>query len=110
MKIYLGCPYSGNEEENYNKVCKITADLMKEGHIVFAPIAHCHPIAIKYGLPGDWEFWKKYDEAFLEWCEGFYYCKFAGWEKSTGLQAEFKIAFELNKIIKGVEDDGTVEE
>ena len=69
MKIYLALPYSGMEEMSFEIANKIAAKLMREGHIVFSPISHSHPIAIKHNLPGNWEFWKEFGESFVDWAE-----------------------------------------
>ena len=69
MKIYLALPYSGFEEESFEVANKIAAKLMAEGHIVFSPISHTHPIALAGDLPKGWSYWKKFDESFIEWCD-----------------------------------------
>ena len=56
MKIYLAIPYSGMAEESFRIANEVSAKLMNEGHIVFSPISHSHPIAIAHNLPTDWIF------------------------------------------------------
>lgn len=96
--IYLACPYSHPEpkikEKRFLDVNRVAATLMKDGYYVFSPISHTHPIAA-FGLPEHWEFWKGYDEAMIKNCKAVLVVKMDGWETSTGVQAEIKIAKEL---------------
>jgi Domain of unknown function (DUF1937) len=84
---------------------------MNDGHIVFSPISHSHPIAVSNKLPGHWEFWKKFDESFIEWCDELHVIclhrhkdeKYDGAlliQNSKGVQSEIGIARSLNKEIK----------
>ena len=58
---YLGCPYSHSQskikQERFIEICRISSILMKDDHLLFVPIAMCHPIARDWGLPGDFKFW-----------------------------------------------------
>jgi len=104
--IYLGVPYTGMEEESFIAVNKAAAILMKEhGHVVFSPISQNHPIAKQEGLPTDWAWWKKFDDVFIAMCDYLYVLKLDGWEDSTGLTAEIKLAKELGKTIVYLEKD-----
>jgi hypothetical protein len=69
-KIYLAIPYSGMVESSYEQANKAAAELMSgsEDINVFSPITHSHPLT-KYGVRGDWEFWKKVDFQFIDWAE-----------------------------------------
>ena len=99
MKIYLAIPYSGMENISFIKANRAAAKLMLEGNIVFSPISMSHPIASQCDLPGDWEFWKKFDEAFIEWCDELHVVCLEGWGISKGVQAEMKIAKMMGKPI-----------
>lgn len=102
--IYLASPYShptpAVKEQRFQGVLKAAADLMAQGEIVFSPIAHCHPIAVTFGVPGNWEYWEKYDKAFIEVCDRFIILKLEGWETSVGVEAERKYAASLGKNIE----------
>jgi len=100
VKIYLATPYTGNEFESFKNVNRIAGELMNAGHIVFSPISHTHPIACECEMPKHWEFWKKFDECFIEWCDELWICDFGDWTKSKGVLGEIKIAHKLNKQIK----------
>ncbi len=96
--IYLACPYSDPDpavqEERFHKVSRVASILMREGEFVFSPISHCHPLA-HYGLPGDFEFWKKYNKAMLEMCDSLTVLMLDGWDMSTGVIGERRMAEEL---------------
>jgi len=102
-KIYLATPYShpnpAIRETRFNAVNKMAAKLMREGYLVFSPISHTHPIAIAGDLPKGWEFWAAYDYTFIEWADEVHVFQQEGWQESTGVQAEIKLANEMNKPV-----------
>ena len=108
MKIYLAIPYSGNENSSFVKANRKAAELMNQGNIVFSPISHTHPIASQCDLPADWEFWKKQDESFIEWCDAVYVYCLPGWRESRGVVAEIKLAINLGKEIIYSEDENGI--
>lgn len=79
---------------------RVAGDLMAQGNIVFSPISHSHPIACEYGLPRGWEFWKKFDECFIEFCDEFCIVCIDGWKESKGVKAEVGLAKKFKKPIK----------
>lgn len=99
MKIYLAIPYTGNEKDSFEFANKTAGELISQGHIVFSPISHTHPIAVCCGLPKDWEFWRKFDEAFIAWADELWIANFGDWRKSTGVKSEIEIAERLNKPV-----------
>lgn len=63
---------------------------------VFSPITHSHPLHMLYpGIRGDWPFWEKIDTEYLNISNRIVVLTIPGWEKSTGVTAESKIAREL---------------
>jgi hypothetical protein len=100
MLEYIAIPYSSGDasEELMTYRAKISdfifSELAKEGRILYAPISSCHHIAVKYGLPRDWQFWKTMDEVFLEKVDKLVVVMLEGWDTSTGLKAELEIAEE----------------
>jgi len=60
--IYLATPYSDPDPEvrefRYREVNKAAAQLISEGHHVFSPISHTHPIAQAGDLPTGWDYWR----------------------------------------------------
>ena len=99
LKIYLALPYTGKEEESFVIANKIAAKLMNEGHLVFSPISHSHPIATQCSIPGDWNFWKAFDESFISWCDQVMIIPLIGWQESKGVTAEIAIAKAMNKPV-----------
>ena len=93
---YLASPYSHPDpavrEVRFQAVCRAAAVLMGAGLHVFSPIAHTHPIALVGELPGDWEYWAKYDEAVLQTCRSIVVLQLDGWNASRGVQGERDIA------------------
>ena len=98
--IYIATPYSKFPEQIrelvFDASCSITSQLMAEGLIVFAPIAHSHPIAKKYKLPFDWAAWEEFDRRIISVCDELWILQLPSWSESVGVQAEIEIAQELN--------------
>lgn len=98
--VYLACPYVHEErvvrEARFVQVSKAAAHLMNQGHIVFSPITHGHPMAVNGGLPTGWQFWERVDKAFLQHCHTIVVLPIEGWRESKGLMAELKYARENN--------------
>ena len=94
--IYLASPYSHDDPEvryaRYDAACAATARMMQGGMIVYSPIVHCHILALKYDLPGDWEFWKRIDERMLAACDMVMVLCLDGWKDSVGVTAEIGMA------------------
>jgi len=110
--IYLASPYSHYEQEvrleRFNAVCDCAAAFIGQGYFIYSPIAHNHAL-VKFGLPVSWEFWKKYDENFLEVCSELWVLMLPDWNESVGVQAEIEIMKKLNKPIRFVDsEDGSV--
>lgn len=93
---YLGIPYNHVDGRVMDYRAELSdiicADLMKKGRLIYAPISSCHHIAKKYGLPRNWEFWQKMDEQFVCICKRLLVVTVDGWDISTGLTAERKLA------------------
>ena len=106
-KIYLATPYSHKNPEirkaRFDAVNVIAAKLMSKGYLVFSPISHTHPIAVAGDLPKGWEFWAAYDRTFIEWCDEIHVFQQDGWQESTGVVAEIKLAEEMNKPVVFIE-------
>ena len=112
--VYLATPYSSKDpaikEERFQKVNKVAAKLIANGEIVFSPISHTHPIALAGELPGGWEFWDEFDRTYLKCCYKLYVLMLDGWEESTGVQAEIKIAKELRLEIEYLKFEDFIEQ
>ena len=97
--LYLACPYSHPNpvvrERRFNDVTVAAVHLMNQGHIVYSPITHSHPMATMAELPGDWSFWERYDREFLRHAYAFAVLTLLGWQESKGIRAEMGIAIDL---------------
>jgi nucleoside 2-deoxyribosyltransferase len=107
MRIYLAIPYSFNTALSYQIVNKVAADLMQQGHIVFSPISHGHPIAehLPEELRTDSEWWMKQDLPFIEWCDELHIISIGEngddlIEESKGCVAELQYAMQKAKPIQ----------
>lgn len=104
-KIYLAIPYSGMEESSYLQANLGTVAVLENGHNVYSPITHSHPLTklTENKLPGTWEFWSAIDYQFIDWADELWVLiPKEGVEKvlnSTGCQAEIKYATEQGKKV-----------
>lgn len=105
--VYLAVPYNHEDPEvreyRFKAVNKAACRLMQEGHIVFSPITHGHPIAKEGDLPVDWEYWQNHCMAFLTVSHKFIVLRLDGWEQSKGVQGELKIAESLGIAIEYID-------
>lgn len=105
--IYLATPYSHEDhavmEARFSKACEIAGELMQKGELVFSPIAHTHPIAVRCDLPRGWDYWHKYDFAMLQASGKLLVAKMEGWEQSKGIAGEIEIAKKLGIPVEFLE-------
>lgn len=96
--IYLATPYSDPDpkvkEKRFLAVNKAAAELMRAGLYVYSPISHSHNISLAGDLPGDWEYWEKYDRLILAICNKMIVLMLPGWKESKGVTNEIRIAKE----------------
>lgn len=101
---YLAAPYSHPDRavrvERFDLINKAAVELMSKGELVYSPISHTHPIAEAGSLPLGWEFWQKYDTAFIEHSKRVVVLKLDGWRESKGVTAEILIATKLGTPIE----------
>lgn len=75
------------------------------GARVFCPIAHSHSLCAVYGTKGglngetDAEFWKWFDEPFLEKADGLIVTMMPGWTQSYGIAHEIEATAKAGKPI-----------
>jgi len=101
--IYLAVPYTNMEELSYKASMAVTAALSKKNKIVFSPILHNHPMAVSYDLPGSFEYWEAFNRAHIESCTEFMCICLDGWEDSTGVDGEVRLAESLGMPIMMLE-------
>ena len=99
---YLASPYQNPDrpadrqycEARYDEACKAAAQLMRQGHLIFCPIAHSHPIAA--WLPEvqrtSHDFWLKQDFALLAKADRLIVLQLHQWERSYGIAQEVAFA------------------
>lgn len=99
MITYLACPYSHPDRSvrvaRFEAANRTAAVLMAEGHYVYSPISHTHPIAEAGDLPLDWDYWEQYDRLFLNTSKLVKVLMLDGWKESKGVAGEVAIAAEL---------------
>lgn len=101
--VYLASPYSHPDpavvEARFEAVCRAAGRLMADGVLVYSPIAHTHPIAVRSALPTGWTYWERYDRAMIAACDHLTVLMLDGWDESRGVTAELAIAGELGRPV-----------
>jgi hypothetical protein len=94
--VYLACPYTHSdkkvEEERFQQISKIAADLNKKGIIAFSPITYGHTLLGYAEIPSNWAFWQTFCLSFLEHSKELRVYKMEGWKESMGVQEEIEFA------------------
>ncbi len=109
MIVYLASPYTHASplvrEQRFLSACRVAARLMSQGHAVFSPIAHSHPIAVHGDLDAvDHEFWMRQDIALLRKCDKVIVLRLPGWTESKGVLRELALAAQLNIPVEYVDE------
>lgn len=96
---YLASPYTHPSalvrEQRYLDLRDYAGPLMAIGYYVYAPILNTHPIAGRYGLPMEFEWWEGFNRAFIERSAGVVVADMDGWRESRGVAHEIALAREL---------------
>lgn len=71
--------------------------------LTYLACPYTHPIVLAAGLPGDWEYWRKFARAYLEHSHRIVVLCLDGWEQSVGVTEELQIANELGIQIEYLE-------
>ena len=94
--IYLAGPYTHGSiiirQERFEALTKKTAELMRDGHVVFSPITHGHAIAVRHDMPVGFEFWKDQDLEMLRHAAKVIVLMLPGYYESVGVKAEIEAA------------------
>lgn len=93
--IYLATPYSHPDKfieiDRFEKVTKVAAKLLQEGHHIISPITHGVPLCmVNTNLPSHFQFWEDYCIDLLSRCEEMRILQLSGWERSRGVKAEIE--------------------
>lgn len=90
--IYIASPYSHRDasqrEERYLALCSFCAEQARRGLIVYSPILHWHPTAVRWDLPTDWDFWAQQCLPMLEKADELWVLCLPGWLNSRGVTIE----------------------
>jgi len=100
---YLAGPYSDDPEGRYGEHIRALACLIKAGIHVYSPIAHCHSVAARYGLPKDAAFWSDYNCAMIMPSNGLIVLLLPNWEKSKGTVDEIRYCKECGMPVWSLE-------
>jgi len=105
--IYLAVPYTHKDPhiqyDRFVRVNRVAASLMQKGSLVFSPISHGHSIATAGELPGDWQYWESHCRTMLRICKKVIVLMLDGWEESTGVKNEIRIAKEMGIPVEYME-------
>lgn len=106
--IYLACPYSHDDpqvrQKRFESATKVAATLTKAGHHVYSPITVGHTLCQYADVPCDWEFWEANDRIYLSISKAVFVLMLPGWETSTGVQAEIKIADDMGLPVEYIDE------
>lgn len=93
---YMMSPYTSKhydkkkaqaEEENrYQLALEACAYLLNKGFNVYSPIVHCHVMAQKFQLPGNADFWEKFNNSILSKASYGILLAIPGYQSSDGIQ------------------------
>lgn len=114
-KIYLAISYTGMQESSYKQANLASVLILNEGHNVFSPITHSHPLTLidKYEIPHTWEYWQHIDYQFIDWADEVWVLVPDEGPipiiNSTGVQAEIVYAEEHDKKVRFIKiKDGKI--
>lgn len=97
--VYVACPYSAADpkvtEYRVELFARTSARLMKQGYMTFSPVMN-HLVRKFSDLPGDWDYWQHYCRAFLKKSSKLLVLRIPGWDTSTGVSEEIRLATEWN--------------
>jgi len=80
-------------QTRYNTVLKKTAELLKQGHVVFSPIVHSHPMSKLFDDATEtFADWQAIDENYITHCDEVWVLKMKGWQRSEGITKEVAFA------------------
>lgn len=98
---YLASAYSHTDpnvrQSRYEDVQACVATLLNKRIWVYAPIVHTHDLAIKHGLPYDFEFWNEYNQTMISASGGLIFHRNDGWKQSRGCAAEVAFCKDIGK-------------
>lgn len=105
--IYISTPYSHSElsviETRMRHVNAYALQLLKLGKVAVSPVIVGHE-HIKTGeITSSHSFWLPYSEQMLRKCDEVHVLCLAGWDTSTGVAFEVKLAEDLNILVRYIQ-------
>ena len=104
--VYLASPFSHKdklvEHARYLMVLSAWKWIIKNWsnvHVIPA-IVLSYPTVEAGDIPGDWQFWQKFDRTLISKCSEFWVLCVSGYRESLGVAAELQIARSLGLKIK----------
>jgi len=107
--IYLATPFTSKalikpaarreEAERWKAAAKICGRYFQQGNIVYSPVVHWYPVALQEGLPGDYETWKRVNQAMLDRCDVLVVGMLPGYDTSRGVAEEIEYALNTQKPV-----------
>lgn len=101
--IYLASPYSHpNEAVRFTRFMKAQEFCARElqlGVPIFSPIVYCWQFEQKYKLPGDADYWKDLNLAWLRASTALWILKLDGWQDSAGINFEAREAGRMGMVV-----------
>ncbi len=99
MMIYLASPYTDQSavvmQMRYSDALHATARFIKQGHMIYSPIVHFHPMAAMHDMPRDIDFWWEISKNMIKRADAVWVLRIAGWQNSIGIMREMELAKEL---------------
>jgi hypothetical protein len=100
---YLASPYSHPDasvrETRYHEAVDCVAWMIKNEIWVYAPIVHCHFVALKHALPTDAKTWQDYNHAMIRASRHLSILAVGGWRESKGVAEEIEFAREIGRPV-----------
>ena len=108
--IYLASPYAHPDEEvrrdRFRAVCRAAGDLIHNGHLIYSPIAMCHPIhTYNPNVEDTVGYWSRHNGHFLALSSELWILTLKDWDKSKGIGEEYKFAKRLKLPVYYVDRD-----
>jgi hypothetical protein len=101
--IYLASPYTDPSveimHERFTTMLSLCSDIALARIPHYSPIVHWHPVAERYDMPRDVEFWWDHNVPFMLGCAAAWFIRLPGWDKSLGMRREEKYLREAHKPI-----------
>lgn len=95
--IYLASPYNHHipavRHDRFVLVSQLATKMMKEGKLVYCPIAYGHQFREVFDNQADrWAYWRSFDLRILCHCEQMVVYMLPGWKESVGVAEEINYA------------------